>query len=62
MPREQWEGYIKEYDGGKLMECKIHPTVDYININDIIKKQRLHVIQMIKSCSLNGTKFQTENF
>jgi len=53
MPKELWDGYIKEYDGGKLMEFKIHPTVDYTKIGDIIHRQKLFVIEMIKKCSLN---------
>ena len=42
--KKRWEGYIKEYDGGKLMECKIYPKVDYMKINDIIKKQKQFLI------------------
>jgi histone acetyltransferase len=37
MARVSWEGFIKDYDGGRLMECKIHPSVDYLNISTIIK-------------------------
>ena len=40
MPLNLYEGFIKEYDGGKLMECKIHPTIDYINVENIIKMQK----------------------
>ena len=25
----QWFGFIKDYDGGTLMECRIHPTLPY---------------------------------
>jgi hypothetical protein len=27
MPRERWIGYIKDYDGGTLMECRINNKV-----------------------------------
>jgi histone acetyltransferase len=27
MPKERWFGYIKDYDGGTLMECYIHPGI-----------------------------------
>lgn len=40
LERERWEGYIKEYEGGRFMECKIYPTIDYRNIDDIIKRQK----------------------
>lgn len=35
------------------MECKIHPTVDYMNIDKIIKKQKMFVIEKIKQLSSN---------
>jgi len=40
LPREKWAGYIKDYDGGTLMECKIHPRVNYLRVPEIIKSQR----------------------
>lgn len=27
MPNHQWQGYIKEYDGGTLMECRVNTKV-----------------------------------
>lgn len=38
MPTERWKGYIKDYDGGTLMECYVHPFIDYSNISSLIKK------------------------
>lgn len=38
MPIERWKGYIKDYDGGTMMECYIHPTIDYNSVSDIIKE------------------------
>jgi hypothetical protein len=32
MPREQWVGYIKDYDGGTLMEYVIHPKIPYADL------------------------------
>ena len=40
MPREKWAGFIKDYDGGTLMECHIHPSIDYLHIPDIVTLQR----------------------
>jgi histone acetyltransferase len=31
MERERWHGYIKDYDGGTLMEFAIHPKVRVIH-------------------------------
>lgn len=41
MPAERWKGYIKDYDGGTFMECLIHPSIDYCDISNIIKEQKL---------------------
>lgn len=30
----RWVGFIKDYDGGTLMECYIHPALDYLNVRD----------------------------
>ena len=38
MPSERWKGYIKDYDGGTMMECYIHPTIDYNIVSDTIKE------------------------
>lgn len=32
LDREVWQGFIKDYDGGTLMECIIHPTLPHTNI------------------------------
>lgn len=37
MNQERWKGYIKDYDGGTLMECFVHDKIDYGNVSDIIK-------------------------
>jgi histone acetyltransferase len=41
MPRERWHGYIKDYDGGTLMECFIHPTLPFTDLPGAIAKQRV---------------------
>lgn len=40
MPRSRWRGYIKDYDGGTLMECYINKTIDFNNIYYDVKKQK----------------------
>ncbi|KAK7683517.1 hypothetical protein QCA50_013351 [Cerrena zonata] len=42
-----WIGYIKDYDGGTIMECTMLPKVDYLRIKDIIHAQREAVIDKI---------------
>ena len=37
MPREQFREYIKDYDGGTLMEAEIDSKIDYSNLSEILK-------------------------
>jgi len=52
MPKERWNGYIKDYDGGTLMECVINPSVDYFRIPDLIKRQRAFLLQKIAEAKM----------
>jgi histone acetyltransferase len=47
MPKERWMGYIKDYDGGTLMECYIHPGFDYLSAKKIISAQRKYVYERL---------------
>jgi histone acetyltransferase len=40
MAPERWKGYIKDYEGGTMMECYIHPRLDYSRVSEIIKQQK----------------------
>lgn len=48
MSRERYIGYIKDYDGGTLMECFIHPKINYNEIPALIKKQRNYLYERIR--------------
>ena len=54
---DRWKGYIKDYEGGTLMECFVHPTIDYSRVSEIIKKQKEFVINKIKELSLNAHRY-----
>lgn len=51
LDEKKFRGYIKDYDGGTLMECVIRPKIDYLNIPGMIKKQREAVYEKIKEIS-----------
>lgn len=53
MNPERWKGYIKDYEGVTMMECHVHPTIDYSKVSDIINTQKQSVITKIKSNSNN---------
>jgi len=43
-----WMGYIKDYEGGTLMQCSMIPKVDYLHLYDIIDIQKEEVLKKIK--------------
>mmetsp|Transcript_3149 Transcript_3149/g.11368 ORF Transcript_3149/g.11368 Transcript_3149/m.11368 type:complete len:450 (-) Transcript_3149:1330-2679(-) len=49
--RENWFGYIKDYDGGTLMECSIDTNISYKEFPQIIRRQREAVDEKIKELS-----------
>ena len=51
MREDRWAGYIKDYEGGTLMECIINRHIDYLDIPGMIKRQRACLIEKIKERS-----------
>jgi len=51
MPKERWYGYIKDYDGGTLMECYVHPSLDYLDHRAILRRQRQYILDRIRARS-----------
>ena len=51
MDRQRWFGYIKDYDGGTLMECAINTHVNYLNIPGLVQKQREFLLAQIRKRS-----------
>jgi len=47
LPKDRHSGYIKEYDGGTLMECRISSLVNYRKIGDMIKLQKNWLFEQI---------------
>ncbi|XP_058086764.1 histone acetyltransferase GCN5 isoform X2 [Magnolia sinica] len=43
--------YIKDYDGGILMECKIDPKLPYIDLSTMIRRQRQAIDEKIRELS-----------
>ncbi|OSD06821.1 Bromodomain-domain-containing protein [Trametes coccinea BRFM310] len=51
LPRSRWAGYIKDYEGGTIMECKLLPKVDYLRWREITAQQREAVLNKIREKS-----------
>jgi len=43
-----WKGYIKDYEGGTMMQCITVPRVSYSEVNDLIAIQKKAVIDAIR--------------
>ncbi|GAB0490890.1 hypothetical protein MMPV_002130 [Pyropia vietnamensis] len=53
LPFELWQGRIKDYEGVLLMECKLHPGVDYLNWPLLLKAQKCCLVETLKEVSLS---------
>ncbi|KAG2429318.1 hypothetical protein HXX76_011086 [Chlamydomonas incerta] len=51
LARERWQGYIKDYDGGTLMQCVMHPRISYTALPDLVRTQRLALDDRIRTVS-----------
>ena len=49
MPKARYQGLIKDYDGGTIMECYVHPSVDYTRIAETVTIQRQFILERIKA-------------
>ena len=53
LEKETWMGYIKDYEGGTLMQCTMLPRIRYLEATIILAKQRQAIAEKIKSITNN---------
>nr|GFC49971.1 histone acetyltransferase GCN5 isoform X2 [Tanacetum cinerariifolium] len=51
LEKDRWHGYIIDYDGGILMECKIDPKLPYTDLSTMIHRQRHAIDEKIRELS-----------
>ncbi|KAJ7977318.1 histone acetyltransferase GCN5 [Quillaja saponaria] len=51
LEKDRWQGYIKDYDGGILMEYKINPKLPYTDLSTMIRMQRQAIDEKIRGLS-----------
>ncbi|XP_068649472.1 histone acetyltransferase GCN5-like isoform X1 [Aristolochia californica] len=51
LDKDRWQGFIKDYDGGILMECKIDPKLPYTDLSTMIRRQRQAIDEKIRELS-----------
>ncbi|KDD73121.1 hypothetical protein H632_c2512p1 [Helicosporidium sp. ATCC 50920] len=48
LDRDVWQGYIKDYDGGTLMECAIHPRLPHVRLPAMLLRQKEAVESQVR--------------
>ncbi|EKV04080.1 Histone acetyltransferase GCN5 [Penicillium digitatum] len=48
-----WMGYIKDYEGGTLMQCSMVPRIRYLEVGRMLLKQKESVLAKIRTFSKN---------
>nr|GEU53906.1 histone acetyltransferase GCN5 isoform X2 [Tanacetum cinerariifolium] len=51
LEKDRWHGYIKDYDGGILMECKIDSKLPYTDLSNTIHRQRQAIDEKLRELS-----------
>lgn len=51
LPRSVWVGYIKDYEGGTLMQCTMIPRIRYLEVQDFLAAQKRLIQARISSFS-----------
>lgn len=51
LDRSIWVGYIKDYEGGTLMQCSMLPRVEYLKAQELLAAQRQLILSKIRSIS-----------
>eukprot|EP00899_Mesostigma_viride_P000510 jgi/Mesvir1/1045/Mv25111-RA.1 len=51
LEKDTWSGYIKDYEGGTLMECKVDPRIPYTGIAEMIAAQRKVLDEKLREVS-----------
>lgn len=57
MPPERWKGYIKDYEGANLMECRLTRGIDYMRVKEILDMQREAVLEKVRKISNSHVKY-----
>lgn len=58
LPQNRWKGYIKDYDGGTLMECVIHDRMNYLRVREIVRAQREFIFDRIRKYARVGAVYK----
>jgi histone acetyltransferase len=58
LDRSVWAGYIKDYEGGTIMQCTMLRKVNYLDKVSIISQQREAILAKIREMSKSHIVYQ----
>ena len=58
LQKPKWMGYIKDYEGGTIMQCSMLPRVRYLEANKMLLKQKECVLAKIRGFSMSHVVHQ----
>lgn len=58
LPKHLWMGYIKDYEGGTIMQCSMLPKIRYLESGRMLLKQRECVHAKIRAVSKSYNVYQ----
>ncbi|TFY76343.1 hypothetical protein EWM64_g7667 [Hericium alpestre] len=58
LDRSVWAGYIKDYEGGTIMQCTLLRRVDYLAQRDIVAAQRAAILSKIREMSKSHVVYE----
>jgi histone acetyltransferase len=56
MPKGRYQGLIKDYDGGTIMECYVHPSIDFTRISETVAAQKKFIEDRIRAGTSKSDK------
>ncbi|TDL25922.1 hypothetical protein BD410DRAFT_764142 [Rickenella mellea] len=58
LDRAVWAGYIKDYEGGTIMQCTMLPKVDYLQTAELLGMQRDAILTKIRQMSKSHVVYE----
>ncbi len=58
LERYIWVGYIKDYEGGTIMQCTVLPRIRYLNSAEIMARQKAAILWKINQTSIDNVVYR----
>eukprot|EP00042_Codosiga_hollandica_P045907 m.473503 g.473503 ORF g.473503 m.473503 type:complete len:300 (+) comp57127_c0_seq1:437-1336(+) len=58
LAKSDYQGFIKDYDGGTMMHCRLHTFIQYLDIPGMAHRQKLQVMEETSAKQGRGTVYE----